>query len=318
MKKIIVVLMFAVSPVVHSQIITQNFGAGFSIDFVRIGNAGNAADTSGNPNPAGAVSYTYNIGKYEISRDMVDKANVAAGLGITLADFSSRGGNGANRPAPGISWYDAARFVNYLNTSSGSSAAYKFDVSGNFQLWSSSDAGYNAGNKFRNNLATYFLPSIDEWYKAAFYDPSKNSGLGGYWLFATQSNSAPLYSSGGTASNTAIYGGQIGPADITNAGGLSAYGTMAQGGNLWEWLETANDLSNSDASELRAIRGGGFDNVNTDTYQQSNTASESWGSQPTDGNLKNGFRVAMVPEPSALSLLAVGLGGLALVRRRRS
>lgn len=318
MKYIIIVLILVLSPVVHAQIITQNFGAGFSIDFVRIGNAGNAADTSGNPNPAGAVSYAYNIGKYEISRDMVDKANAAAGLGITLADFSSRGGNGANRPAPGISWYDAARFVNYLNTSSGSSAAYKFDVSGNFQLWSSSDAGYNAGNKFRNNLATYFLPSMDEWYKAAYYDPSKNSGLGGYWLFATQSDIAPLYSSGGTASNTAIYGGQTGPADINNAGGLSAFGTMAQGGNLWEWLETANDLSNSDANELRAIRGGGFDNINSDTYQQSNTASASWGSQPTDGNMKNGFRITMVPEPSALSLIAVGLGGLALIRRRRS
>ena len=310
--------MYALSYAVNAQIITQNFSAGFSIDFVTIGNAGNAADTSGNPNPAGAVSYIYNIGKYEISRDMINKANTAAGLGIALADFSSMGGNGANRPAPGISWYNAAKFVNYLNTSSGSTAAYKFDVSGNFQLWSPGDAGYNAGNKFRNSLATYFLPSMDEWYKAAYYDPSKNGGLGGYWLFATQSNSAPSYSSGGTASNTAIYGGQTGPADITNAGGLSAYGTMAQGGNLWEWLETANDLSNSDASELRAIRGGGFDNVNTDTYQQSNTSSASWGSQPTDGNLKNGFRVAMVPEPSALSLLAVGLGGLAMMRRRRS
>ena len=325
MKKIIVVLMFAVSPVVHAQILTQNFGAGFSIDFVRIGNAGNAADTSGNPNPAGSVSYTYNIGKYEISRDMINKANALGGLNITMADFSIstptipyRGGNGADRPAPGISWYDAARFVNYLNTSSDRSAAYKFDVNGSFQLWSSSDDGYNANNKFRNSKALYFLPSVDEWYKAAYFDPAKNSGLGGYWLFATQSNSAPSYSSGGTSPNSAIYGDQTSPADITNAGGLSAYGTMAQGGNLWEWLETANDLSNNDASELRAIRGGGFDNINTDSYQESNSASASSGSQPTDGNMKNGFRIAMVPEPSAVSLLAIGLSGLAMMRRRRS
>ena len=27
-----------------------------------------------------------------------------------------------------------------------------------------------------------------------------------------------------------------GPADITNAGGLSKYGTMAQNGNVWEWV----------------------------------------------------------------------------------
>ena len=322
MKKAILVLIYALNLSVNAQIITQNFGSGanaFSIEFVKVGNAGNAADTAGNPNPAGAVSYEYNIGKYEVSRDMVNKANAAAGLGISLADFNSpfRGGNGANRPAPGISWYGAAKFVNYLNTSSGSSAAYKFDAGGNFQLWSPSDAGYNAGNKFRNSLATYFLPSMDEWYKAAYYDPAKNSGLGGYWLFSTQSDIAPSYSSGGTASNTAIYGGQTSPADINNAGGLSAYGTMAQGGNLWEWLETANDLLNSDANELRAIRGGGFDNINSDTYLQSNTASASWGSLPTDGNIKNGFRIAMVPEPSAVSLLAVGLG-VVLRRRRRT
>jgi formylglycine-generating enzyme required for sulfatase activity len=326
-KKILLPLLLS-CPMVNSQVITPNFGTGanaFSIEFVQIGNLGNAADTSGNPNPAGSVSYTYNIGKYEISRDMINKANALGGLNITMADFSVstptipyRGGNGADRPAPGISWYDAARFVNYLNTSSDRSAAYKFDVNGSFQLWSSSDDGYNANNKFRNSKALYFLPSVDEWYKAAYFDPAKNSGAGGYWLYTTQSNTAPSYSSGGTEANSAIYGGQTSPADIFNAGGLSAYGTMAQGGNLWEWLETANDLSNNDASELRAIRGGGFDNINTDSYQKSNSASASWGSQPTDGNIKNGFRIAMVPEPSAVSLLAVGLGGLAMMRRRRA
>jgi hypothetical protein len=31
-----------------------------------------------------------------------------------------------------------------------------------------------------------------------------------------------------------------------------------------------------------------------------------------------GFRVAMVPEPSGFSLLVVGLGGLAALRRRKS
>jgi hypothetical protein len=36
------------------------------------------------------------------------------------------------------------------------------------------------------------------------------------------------------------------------------------------------------------------------------------------GSIDVGFRVAMVPEPSVLSLLAVGLGGMAMMRRRRS
>lgn len=43
-----------------------SFGSGansFQMEFVTIGNPGNAADTTGLPNPAGAVGYTYGIGK---------------------------------------------------------------------------------------------------------------------------------------------------------------------------------------------------------------------------------------------------------------
>jgi hypothetical protein len=102
--------------------ISETFGSGdnqFSIDFVRIGNPGNVADTTGSPNPAGSVAYNYNIGKYEISRDMISKANLEGNLGITMEDMTSYGGNGANKPATGISWFEVAKFVNWLNTSEG-------------------------------------------------------------------------------------------------------------------------------------------------------------------------------------------------------
>jgi formylglycine-generating enzyme len=39
----------------------------FDIEFVNIGNPGNAADTTGNPNPTGSVPYTYRMDTYEIS-----------------------------------------------------------------------------------------------------------------------------------------------------------------------------------------------------------------------------------------------------------
>ena len=41
---------------------------------------GNAADTTGSPNPAGAVGYTYQIGKFEVSEDMIDKSKTPENL----------------------------------------------------------------------------------------------------------------------------------------------------------------------------------------------------------------------------------------------
>ena len=286
------------------------------MEFVTIGNPNNAADTTGSPNPAGSVAYTYNIGKYEVSRDMINKANTAGSLGITMQDMTSYGGNGLLRPATGITWNEAARYVNWLNTSTGGTAAYKFDGSGNFQLWSAGDAGYNANNMFRNSLAKYWLPSSNEWYKAAYGNPN------GTWNnYPTGSDSVPTAVASGTAANTAVYrqspsvAALTGPADITSAGGLSPYGTMGQGGNVWEWNETAYDGSNNSPGDIRDLRGGSWLESVGGYYL---AASTQGGGTPTyEGDPNQGFRVVSVPEPSALSLLAVGLGGLALVRRRK-
>ena len=291
-----------------AQLVTESFGSGdnaFTMDFVTIGNPNNAADTTGDPNPAGSVAYTYSLGKYEVSRDMITKANSAGTLGITLADMTSYGGDGVNRPATGISWYEAARYVNWLNTSTGGTAAYKFSGS-TFQLWSEGDAGYNANNMFRNSLAKYVIASRDEWYKGAYGSPD-----GTWYNFPTGTDSKPSAVAGGTDPNTAVYGGQAGPADITNAGGLSSYATMGQGGNVWEWNETAYDGTNNTAGENGELRGG------------------SWGinSNFLDASIRNvfdpsleysffGFRVASVPEPSTGLLVLLGLSGLLLKRRK--
>ena len=172
----------------------DTFGSGtntFEIEFVTIGNPGNSADTTGSPNPAGSVPYEYRIGKFEISEDVIDKANTLGGLGLT---YISRG---ADKPPIYIDWFEAAKFVNWLN---GSTPAYKF-VSGNFQLWQPGDAGYDPNNLYRNSLAKYVLPSMDEWYKAAYYDPS-----GVYYDYPTGSDTAPTPVVSGTTAGTAVYG----------------------------------------------------------------------------------------------------------------
>jgi len=285
----------------------ETFGSGdnaFTMDFVTIGNPNNVADTTGSPNPVGSVAYTYNLGKHEVSRDQIDKANAAGSLGITMSDMSDYGGNGVNRPGTGISWYAAATYVNWLNTSTGGTAAYKF-VGGTFQLWSAGDAGYNANNMFRNSLAKYVIASSNEWYKGAY-----GKADGSWSNFPNGSDSAPSAVASGTDANTAVYNGQSGPADINNAGGLSAYGTMGQGGNVWEWNETAYDGNNDTAGENRELRGGSWD-FGSYVLVASNRDSFN----PTGEYSGLGFRVASVPEPSSLSLLA--LGGLVVALRRR-
>jgi len=70
----------------------DTFGSGansFEIEFVSIGDPGNLPDTTGDPNSAGAVPYTYRIGNYEISEQMINKANAQSAadgdpLGITI------------------------------------------------------------------------------------------------------------------------------------------------------------------------------------------------------------------------------------------
>jgi formylglycine-generating enzyme required for sulfatase activity len=298
-----VLLAFALiySPTSHA----DTFGTGgnqFDIEFVPIGNPGNAADTTGNPNPAGKVEYAYRMGKFEISEDMIDKANNEGGLGIT------HNGRGADKPATDVSWFEAATFVNWLNISTGHTPAYKFNGS-TFELWQSGDVGFNPNNPFRNSQAFYFLPIADEWYKAAYYDPNTDV----YYDYPTGSDSAPTAVASGSSADTAVYNQPFsqGPADITLAGGLSPYGTMGQGGNAYEWEETEFDLMNDSSSSARGVRGG-FWNLDSDLLVSTFRNDVD----PASENSFIGFRVASIPEPSTILLGGLAAGGL-LVRRAK-
>jgi hypothetical protein len=324
------VAMFAMSAYVsQSQAGIVTFGTGanqFQMEFVTIGNPGNAPDTKGIPNPAGRVGYIYDIGKFEVSRDIVNKYNANVGTEkITLGDMTSYGGNGINQPATGVSWNEAARFVNWLNTSTGGFAAYNFTIFGmnnNITPWTASDTlDYDAANPYRSRRATYVLPSYNEWYKAAFYDPNKTSGSDKYWKYTTGSDEPPTPVGVGTTPGTAILSQPYtqGPANVTQAGGLSAYGVMGLGGNVWEWEETSGDLTNSADSSFRGLRGGTW--VADSIYLSSSIRDSTL---PNNDNFNIGFRVAsmspsdIVPEPSSLVMGTLfGLGGLLAKRRMK-
>ena len=305
-----------------------SFGTGsnqFNMEFVTIGNPGNAADTTGAPKPAGAVGYEYGIGKFEVSEDMITKYNANFGTANGLA--ITKDTRGVNKPATNVSWNEAARFVNWLNTSTGNQAAYKFTGSGvndDIALWTAADTlDYEATNPYRSKRATYVLPSYNEWYKAAYYDPSNST----YYNFATGSDTPPTSVASGTGTgvngnNEAVYFGQSGPADVTQAGGLSPYGVMGLGGNVFEWEESSFDLANSSGSSSRGIRGGHWNDFSS--FLSSSTRFVN--NPSNEDSVGLGFRVASlsssappaVPEPSMMVIGTLfGIGGLMAKRRMK-
>ena len=273
-------------------------GNEFTIDFVDIGNTGNTADTTS----YGAVPYEYRASIYEISQNASTKATASGMSNVTAGAWSN------NQPAANISWYAAAAFVNFLNTNSGKTAAYNLSFTTNWSmdLWSSEQAWTAGGtNLYRNKDAYYFLPSENEWYKAAYYNAAGTN----YFLYPTASSGVPTAVASGTNPETAVYNNAASvPAIVASAGGLSPYGTMGQGGNIFEWNESAFDGTNSSASENRALRGGSWINVESRLR-----SSRRFDDGPSLEDFNIGFRVASVPEPST-AVLVLMAGGAWLLR----
>ncbi len=293
----------------------DSFGSGantFTIDFVDVGNAGNANDAGAGggsySSPYGGVGYDYRISTYEISQSDITNATAS---GLSNVTGGARTGN---EPAANISWYEAAAFVNWMNTSNGHQAAYDLTFSSGWSMtaWGASNqaaTGVDSGtNAYRHKDAYYFLPSEDEWYKAAYH---QNDGVtANYWDYATGSNTIPTPVASGTTSGTAVINGPSDPADVNLAGGLSPYGTMGQNGNVWEWNESAFDGVNNLTDEGRGIRGGSWGN-SEDPLRSSNRANLP----PTFEFADIGFRVASIPEPSSIVMLLFAASALLLRRR---
>lgn len=290
----------------------DTFGTGqniINIDFASVGNAGNGNDVGAGggiySSSYGGVPYDYRLSKYEISQTAINAATANGLVGMPVGTWV------VDQPAASINWFQAAGFVNWMNTSTGHEQAYQLNPTLTaITMWSSADAWQDGGeNLYRNKDAYYFMPSEDEWYKAAYH---KNDGVtANYWDFPTKSNNAPVAVGSGTVAGSAVYHVVAAePADVSNAGGLSAYETMGQGGNVWEWMESAYDGVNNSSNEYRSFRGGC--NNNQETYLRSSARNYD---SPIVSDRSIGVRVASVPEPSTL-LLTICTSLLIISRRR--
>jgi formylglycine-generating enzyme required for sulfatase activity len=241
--------------------------------------------------------------------NMASDANIA---GIAFDSGAPAGskysviGSG-DRPVTYVSWNDAARFVNWLENGQGSGST-EFGV---YDMTQATPA--------RSGSATYWIPSENEWYKAAYYDPGVSGPLDDYWLYPTRSDSVPGNAIGAGPNQANYYAGDYsvtqsasysGSQNYLTAGGAytdsaSYYGTYDQGGNVWEWNDTVI------AGSFRGLRGGSW--IYLDDGLRSSFRNNIL--VPTDEADGIGFRVASVPEPSAALLMM--LGGAAWLARRR-
>ena len=204
----------------------------------------------------------------KISLKQFQIADANAGIGYSAAEALRFFGNVENVPRPNMpvsaSWNQAARFVNWLNISSGYEPAYRYafqpgeDGYSRFasnELWDESSQGHNPENRFRNGMARFVLPSLDEWHKAAYYDAERDDGS--YWLYSSGSDEPATPVASGTEPGTAVYlqPRAAGPASVEEAGGPSAYGVFAMGENMMEIIEGTYDRANDAGYKGRDARG---------------------------------------------------------------
>ena len=303
-----------------------------SLEFVPVGNPGNAGQLASGgimpesppPRICGEVDYVYNIGKCEVTAGQyseflnsvaktdtnglynpyMDLTAYPTNKGCNIKRTGTSGSysytvatDWADRPVNYVSWYDAARFVNWLTNGQPSGS----------QNNSTTEAGTYNFVTGQWNRTQYVLPTEDEWYKAAFYDPNKPGGAG-YWEYATRSDSLPssIFSSTGVnnanCANTGFPNGSIGASYYHTAVGafsntISPYGTFDQEGNVSEWNE----------SYYRDINVGWMAGISGSSFRTNCVTSYFRGfSIPNNEDSGIGFRVTYVPEPSGIMLLLMG------------
>ena len=260
--------------VLGAAVAATNTEALVTIETVPVGNPNNPKDKE---TGLGAVPYEYAIGKYVVTvgqyvtflnakaavttnpalttlwnEDMEKPASyVSAGfiqrtgsgtqadpyLYAEIAD-PSLGTNSSNRAICNISWFSAARFANWINNGA---TKLSDTESGAYALQNAT-----AGVFKRETNAIWWIPSEDEWYKAAYYDPTKLL-TGGYHTYPFRSDAEPKKEVPPGGANSANYDGIMpDKRKITPVGAYthskSHYGTFDQGGLVWQW----NDAVYSD------------------------------------------------------------------------
>ena len=154
-------------------------------------------------------------------------------------------------PVNFVSFYDAVRFTNWLRNDQG----HGDTETGAYLILNGGPDSGQIGERAPG--ATWFLPTEDEWYKAAYFDPA-GEATGAYWLFPTRSNTliTPQRIERGSIPATRPEATDSGslpalPDAVVGSAVPSFYRTLYQGERVREWSETPIGAE-------RCIRGGSW------------------------------------------------------------
>ena len=327
-------------------------------NFVTIGDVGNPGYSGLDPfqdmTGCGAVDYEYRISRTEVTSGQYVEylnARIDAGfpastirvprLGGVIYDFVNnqwitRTG-GEMLPVGGVTWQDAAIYMNWLHNGKGAdtadfmSGAYDVSTFGTVP----GDPRARTDQSARSPGAKYWIPSHDEWFKAAHWDPNKNGpNQGGYWEFSHTSDTQPipgLPGVGETSADLAIDDEAAFMIPLESyPDSRSPWGLLDVSGGGAEWTERWFTRIDPDDTERRIWDGAGAGNT-TISRGDSNfdpilgidrTTDRHWeyGSEFADVTVPAyfSFRIASaIPAPGVgVPLLAISVSILA--RRRRS
>jgi len=331
--------LFAMGAVLRAQSI--------NMQYVTVGNPGNAADpatgvyTDSGYEHFGSVGYTYNIGEYDVTDSQyctflnaVDPTGANAlylyspladaEFGISVNQAAVSGSKYsvipgyANMPVVDVDYWDTLRFANYLDDGNTEAGAYTLIGGSTDEFGTPSNASSLLTNPQPNAGASVWLPSENEWYKAAYYNPAN----GTYSTYATQNNTAPGNIIGSGTNEANYYTGNAysvtqSSSDDSSQNYLTAVGSFSGSPSYYGTFDQSGDVFNCNSTIVSAnapVLHGGF--WNSPSFALSSTARYYF-SQNYQGNAF-GFRVASVPEPTSMVLMLAGVAGLGLMRGKCS
>lgn len=326
------------------------------IELVTIGSPGNAGWVGpGSSNGRGRVDYEYRIGRYEVTTaQWVEFMNAAfdrpqsewlphiviplfwgaAGATPTVPGgrrWQVPAGN-EMRPVGDVNWRMAAMYCNWLHN--GRSNARESFLSGAYDVSTFVSVPGPFGpvpndQRVRSPGARFFIPTWDEWLKAAHYDPQKpnpDGSVGGWWSVNNAGGQPHVYGPPNVLINglptTANAGWQSG-----QFGGLSPYGVPLGAyasqspwglkdvaGATTEWTETAVEAG---AGALSRIFAGSYWGSSMQSTILDQVLPDPAGNVPWFGLDYNGLRVAAVVPTPGTFIVVLPLTVVGCIRRRK-